>query len=212
MRPLDETETEALRATLEAREERIRKGRASGNAWRKEREYELLASLDGVYADALRPAVEVSLETGLRKNELLSLTWDMVDLKQKVIRLPGEVTKAYLSREVPLNTLAANTLREWQLQYGRPTKGYIFPGATGRLTTLKKSFYKVIEDAGIERVTSKGRIGWHSLRHTFGTRLGAAGIDPQTIKELMGHANLTTTQRYLMSHQDRKRDAVAKLS
>ncbi|MDA9981526.1 site-specific integrase [Gammaproteobacteria bacterium] len=211
LRALTDDEVTALRAALKARDQRIRQGRDSGNQWREERGHKQMPGLDGAFTDALHPAVLISLATGMRRNELFTLTWDKVDLRSKVIHLEGANTKSFLSRDLPLNPEAANTLRQWKLQQGRSPSGYVFPSGSGHIADLKKSFYKVIDDAGIERETAQGRATWHSLRHTFGTRLGAAGVDPQTLRELMGHANLTTTQRYLQTDAGRKRDAVARL-
>jgi site-specific recombinase XerD len=55
-------------------------------------------------------------------------------------------------------------------------------------------------------------VSWHSLRHSFGSRLGAAGTDGETLRSLMGHADLRTTQRYLHAEEERKRAAVEALS
>lgn len=211
LRPLTDAEIDKLREALEAREERIRTERQGGNQWRAERGYDLKPSLDGQYVDNLLPAVEVSLATGMRRGELLALTWDAVDLKRQTIYLEGEETKSYQSREIPLNDYVVKILRKWNLQQGRPRDGYVFPGPTGHVANLKKSFGAVLDAAEIKRETPQGRLTWHSLRHTFGTRLGAAGVDPQTLRELMGHADLATTQRYLQSDEDRRRDAVARL-
>ena len=64
----------------------------------------------------------------------------------------------------------------------------------------------------IERETSEGKLTWHSLRHTFGTRLGAANEPPNTVRVLMGHADLKTTQRYLTSDANQMREAVERLT
>ena len=70
----------------------------------------------------------------------------------------------------------------------------------------------MVAAAGIKRVNRKGeRVNWHSLRHTFGSLLGAAGVDATTLMKLMGHANLETTQRYLHTDAERKRAAVERL-
>ena len=212
IRRLYEPEVKALRKTLEAREDRLREERRRGNTWKEKRSYALLPSLDGVYVDALLPAVELSLETGMRKAECFGLTWQMVDLKQRVIRLPGEVTKSFLSRDIPLNDRALTVLSEWKMQHGRPSKGYVFAGSAGHLTTMKKSFYKALKEAGIERITGEGRVTWHSLRHSFGSRLGEKNVDAETLRELMGHASLAVTVRYLKSAKERKREAVEALA
>ena len=212
IRRLYEPEIEALRKALEAREERLREERRRGNAWREDRSYTLLPSLDGVYVDALLPAVELSPETGMRKAECFGLTWGMIDLRQRVIRLPGEVTKSFTSRDIPLNDRALTVLSKWKMQHGRPSEGYVFAGSTGHLTTMKKSFYKALEAAGIERITAEGRVTWHSLRHSFGSRLGEKNIDAETLRELMGHADLKTTSKYLHTDEKRMRAAIEKLA
>ena len=211
IRRLYDSEIAALMEALEAREDRLRAERRSGNEWRAQRGYALLPSLEGVYADVLRPAVELSLETGMRKGECFELTWKMVDLKNRVIRLPGEVTKSFLSREIPLNSRALAMLRQWKLQQGR-SRGYVFGGSGGHLTTLRKSFSQVLDAAGIACVTGEGRVTWHSLRHSFGSRLGDAGVPAGTIKELLGHASLATTQRYLKPSDKSKQAAVEALA
>jgi len=169
--------------------------------------------LTGKYVDTLQPAIEISLATGLRRGELFSLTWAHVDLDNCEIRIKGEKTKSYQTRKIPLNDRTVSVLRKWKLQQGRTRDNLVFQGNNGRqLTSLKKSYYKVIKDAGIVRVTDDISLNWHSLRHTFGTRLGQAGVDPATIKKLMGHASLLTTQRYLHSDEVQMREAIEKLA
>jgi integrase len=210
IRRLYDNEITALMEVLEAREERLRDERRSGNAWREQRGYALLPGLDGVYADMLRPAVELSLETGMRKGETFALTWRMVDLKNRLIRLPGEKTKSFLSREIPLNNRALAMLRQWRLQQGR-ARGYVFGKSGGHLTTLRKSFNLALAAAGIA-ATAEGKVTWHSLRHSFGSRLGDAGVPAGTIKELLGHASLETTERYIKASEKSKLHAVEALA
>jgi integrase len=71
---------------------------------------------------------------------------------------------------------------------------------------VKGAFTRACKDAGIEDLT------FHDLRHTFASRLVANGTDLNTVKELMGHSKLTTTQRYLHSSVELKRAAVDSLS
>jgi site-specific recombinase XerD len=81
------------------------------------------------------------------------------------------------------------------------------------VASLKKSYHGILAAAGINRVNRKGeRVNWHSLRHTFGSLLGAAGVDATTLMKLMGHANLETTQRYLHTDEERMRAAVEQLA
>src|SRR5690606_29205842 len=138
-----------------------REKRARANEWRKERAYEVKAAL-GRYADALTPAVLVSLETGLRRGELFALKWPAVDLDDKSLRVEGATAKTFETRDVPLNDAAYKTLRDWWLQSGQPKAGYVFSLGGERLGSLKKSYYAVLDEAGIERVNRRGeRVNWH---------------------------------------------------
>src|SRR5687768_18472890 len=70
----------------------------------------------------------------------------------------------------------------------------------------KKSFSAACREAGITNFT------FHDLRHTFGTRLADAGVDVVKIKELMGHASIVTTMRYIHATDQGKRGAITVLS
>jgi integrase len=212
-RAFTDEELEKLRHALDAREERLRTERASANEWRAKRGKPMLPILDGGFADVLKPAVLVALGTGLRRGEQFALEWPAVDFDAETIRVTGETSKSYESRDVPMNPEVKRVLRDWYMQHGRPKQGPVFPGPRGHLTSLKKSFYAVLTDAGINRNGAKGRLSWHSLRHTFATRLVARGVDVETIRELMGHAQVSTViNRYLHTEEKRKREAVALLA
>lgn len=62
---------------------------------------------------------------------------------------------------------------------------------------IRKRFYAAMDAAGMgQRCGRKGGITFHSLRHTFGTRMAAAGVPMRTLQEWMGHRNLATTEIY----------------
>jgi site-specific recombinase XerD len=211
IRALTSDEKSELMEALVARDQLKRERRNNANHWRNERNYELLPGL-GQFADVLTPAVIVSLETGIRRGELFGLQWPSVDLDNKNLRVEGPTAKTFETREIPLNDTAFKAIRDWWLQSGQPKNGYVFTTNGGQIGNLKKSFYSVLEDAKIKRVNALGqRITWHSLRHTFGTLLGAQNVDSTTLRMLMGHANLATTQGYLHSDSERKRAAVGLL-
>ena len=77
---------------------------------------------------------------------------------------------------------------------------------TPRYTDVKKSFSAACREAGITNFT------FHDLRHTFGTRLADAGVDVVKIKELMGHASIVTTMRYIHATDHGGRGAITVLS
>jgi integrase len=135
-------------------------------------------------ADHLRPIVTVALHTGMRKGELLSLQWDQVNFEQKIITL--EDTKNRERRDVPMNETVRTTLM------GMERKGsHIFCNGSGEtFLNVRRSFETAVRKSGIEDFR------FHDLRHTFASNLVMEGIDIMTIKELMGHKDLTMTLRY----------------
>jgi len=80
------------------------------------------------------------------------------------------------------------------------------PDTGTRYTDVKKAFSAACWEAGITDFT------FHDLRHTFGTRLADAGVDVVKIKELMGHASIVTTMRYIHATDQGKRGAIVVLS
>lgn len=213
VRALTSPEKVKLIDALQARDDKKRAERESANKWRVERGQELLPPI-GRFADTLTPAVITSLETGLRFGELSRLQWPSVDFDEKNVRVHGKTVKTFETRDIPLNNLAHETVHAWWLQCGRPESAPVFTTSrtAERIGSLKKSYHAALTAAGIPRVNRRGeRVNWHSLRHTFGTLLGAANVDPTTLMKLMGHANLATTQRYLHTDEDRKREAVKRL-
>jgi len=141
--------------------------------------------------------------TGLRRGELLALRWRNVDLDSHLIVVDAAVSAGQISttksrriRTVPLTDAACRQLeiiksrRRW---CGHDD--FVFCGAAGDFidgTMLSKRFRRAQEEANI-RVRR-----FHDLRHTFGTT-AVRKFELPKVKEWMGHANLTTTQRYLHS-------------
>jgi integrase len=152
----------------------------------------------------LRPIIIVALNTGLRRGELFSLKKDDVDFNLDVINVLN--TKSGKPRQVPIEGETRETLFEL-CQTSRASE-YVFTNyETGtRFVEVRKAFKSACRAAGIEN------FNFHDLRHTFGTRLADAGVDVVKIKELMGHASITTTMRYMHASEKGKREAIAKLS
>ena len=142
----------------------------------------------------LRPIVITALNTGMRKGEILSLTWDRADLKQGFILL--DQTKNGERREIPIN----GTLREALLELSQGTKErprridipYVFydPANGKAYKDVKRSFHSACKRAKIKDFR------FHDMRHTFASHLVMAGVDLTTVKELLGHKQLTMTLRY----------------
>ncbi|MGZ3697304.1 MAG: tyrosine-type recombinase/integrase [Bdellovibrionota bacterium] len=204
----DHGEEGRLFEAIDAREDRIRAGRARGNEWRSERGYELYPSLEEmIFVNCLKPMVEVSLHTGVRRGELFRLRWSDInwDLSVPVLTLRGSITKNSRTRSVPLNQRAVEVLRAWgkdRIEHG----ALIFPGKNGQpFNTLKTAWNKILEDAKIVDFR------WHDLRHTFASRLVMRGVDLNTVRDLLGHQDLKMTLRYAHLSPSVKAEAVAKL-
>jgi integrase len=115
IRFLDELEEARLRAALNARDAEMREARGSGNEWHQERQRELLPSLSH-FGDHLTPAVLVSMNTGLRRGELLALRWESIDFSRRILTVEGGTAKNRQTRHVPLNDGAIGALNRWREQ------------------------------------------------------------------------------------------------
>lgn len=205
VRYLSDEEEARLRAALDAREGKLHARRASANAWRAERGYKLLPSLAGGFSDHLKPLVLLSLNTGMRRGETFNLAWSDVDLGMRMLTVRGEGAKSGQTRHIPLNDEAFKVLKSWK-RTGTGA-GLVFPGEHGeRMTSIRTAWAKVLTDAKVSDFR------WHDLRHTFASRLVMAGVDLNTVRELMGHADLKMTIRYAHLAPHVKADAVARLN
>ncbi|HWR89106.1 MAG TPA: site-specific integrase, partial [Dissulfurispiraceae bacterium] len=137
--------------------------------------------------DYLKPIVMTALNTGMRKEEILSLKWDNVDMVHGFISL--DRTKNGERREIPINETLTVTLKGLVRRIDVP---YVFHDvSTGkRFKDIKKPFGTAMKKAGIVDFR------FHDLRHTFASHLVMAGVDITTVSKLLGHKSLTMTLRY----------------
>lgn len=139
-------------------------------------------------ADHLSPIVATALNTGMRKEEILSLRWEEnIDMRHGFILLSD--TKNGERREIPINQALRKVLSGLTRRLDVP---YVFydPKTGKRYANVKRSFYSACRKSGIKDFR------FHDLRHTFASQLIMAGVDITTVKELMGHKTLTMTLRY----------------
>jgi len=203
---LSPDEEARLRKALDDREEGIRRERDSANAWRAERTYELLPDLrSAAFADHLKPLVLLSLNTGMRRGELFALAWPSVDLQAGRITVHGATAKSGRTRHLPLNSEALDVLRCWRDQ-SADKAGFVFPGKNGAaFNNVRRSWEGVLAAAKITRFR------WHDQRHDFASKLVMAGVDLNTVRELLGHSDYAMTLRYAHLAPEHKAAAVAKL-
>lgn len=146
----------------------------------------------------LRCLLELLYASGLRVSELVGLDLQDVYFEQRTLRVLGKGSK---ERLVPFHPEAASTLETYLSHRGRqlslkslpPTAAVFINLRGGRLTatSVRNLLQKAVEGAAL-----RARISPHALRHSFASHLLARGMDLRAIQELLGHASLSTTQRY----------------
>ena len=144
-----------------------------------------------------RALLEVAYSCGLRVSELVGLDWPDVDERLNVVRVVGKGRK---ERIVPIGEAALAALRAYRDAIPRLCpRGVQVPEAVflnrrgGRLTV--RSVGRFV-DAYTLLGGLAGKISPHALRHSFATHLLGAGADLRAIQEMLGHASLSTTQKY----------------
>lgn len=205
VRYLEPGEEKRLRKALADREAERRASRDRHNAWHAQRGSEGHAQWSNdAYTDHLMPLVLAALNTGLRRGELFALDWRSVNLPLRILTVEAGNAKSGKTRHVPLNDEAQDVLTRWRRQGNG--KGLVFPGAGGaRMTNVNKSW------AGLTTAAEMPDFNFHDLRHTFASRLVMAGVDLNTVRELLGHADIKMTLRYSHLAPGKLADAVAKL-
>ena len=202
IRYLAPEEYQRLIATLDARDEELRKGRENFNAWRTERSYDLYPDLrTQPFADHLKPMILIALNSGIRRSELFHLEWSDIDMKHNTLMVRAESAKSGKMRRVKMNATLRTTLKDWK-KCGGKTK-LIFPSQNEKpFTNCDKSWGKLLKGADISDFR------WHDMRHDFASQLVMAGVDLNTVRELLGHSDIKTTLRYAHLAPEHKQAAV----
>jgi integrase len=204
VRYLTPDEETRLRAALAARDAARQAKRDTANQWRRDRGY---AEWPAENPDHLTAIVLVAINTGLRKGEIFNLRWRDIDLVGAQLTVRGDGAKSGQTRHVPLNTEALDVLKRWRA--ATTPDGYVFPGradsGNGRLDDVKKGWLPIVTAAKLTAFR------FHDLRHTFASKLVMAGVDLNTVRELLGHSDLKMTLRYAHLAPEHKAAAVAKL-
>ncbi len=205
VRYLTNDEEQRLRAALINREDTMRQKRRTANEWRRVRSEPALPDLSQGYVDHLQPMFLLAINTGLRRGELFQLQWPDVDLAGKTLTVRGRITKSGQTRHVPVNEEAQQAIERWRINTNET--GWVFPGKGGQqLTTIRTSWRSILKAAGISDFR------WHDLRHHFASQLVMAGVDLNTVRELLGHSDLEMTLRYAHLSPDHKAEAVGRLN
>lgn len=166
----------------------------------------------------------LSLDIGPRAGELVHILRESCDPETGAVRIykgsrDNTSTKGGTSRLLFAGQLfpeALTMLRQrLRSETGSP---YLFPGPDGKVRDpngLNRAMRRIMEKLGFNRGVDDPRnmIVWHTLRHTFATRMLEAGTDIYTLKELMGHASVTTTEIYLhLCNRAKREQALARIA
>jgi integrase len=175
--------------------------------------------------DYLRPLLVLALDAGLRRGEMLALTWADIDARPGWLRLRGETTKSGKTRWVPVGTLRLKAvldfLREEADGSRKPAEAAVCSYATGEPIGLFRTAWilTVLRAHGIIPAWTRGRdsgcltavchaayrridLRWHDLRHEYASRLVERGVPLSQVRDLLGHASIVTTERYDNQTQD----------
>ena len=179
-------------------------------------EYQRLYDAAAVH---LKPIVATGYYTGMRRGEILGLTWDKVDLREGFIHLDAEETKDGEARDIPI-------CEDLKIIFQRLQRALHIPNVflyTRKLITRDETIQRPVKDiqramheacgeAGITWGKNvKGGFIFHDLRHTFNTNMRKAGVPESTIMEITGHSTRQMFDRYNTIDEDDKRQGMEKL-
>lgn len=150
---------------------------------RRVSENEIAAILDATESPELHTIIKIAVETGMRRNELASLTWGEIDLKKQTAHLPK--TKTDVPRTVPLSKAAIKALKA----FGVKKEGAVFEL---RPVSMSQAFERACE---AHRANIVG-VRFHDLRHEATSRLFEKRLNVMEVAAITGHETLDMLKRY----------------
>lgn len=181
----------------------------------------------------LRSMIIAALDTGMRQGEMLALRFGDVDEKRQLIILRGETTKSRKTRVVPISTTRLKAVLDWLRldadNEKKPAEGLVFSDETGepigRFRTAwvtavlkahgvkpeRKSYNWTALTPACQQEFRRINLHWHDLRHEYASRLVERGVPLAQVRDLLGHASITTTEHYDNQKLENLQTAVLKL-
>jgi len=177
------------------------------------------AALLNAAASHLRAMMIIALDAGLRRGEMLALEFRDIDWTNQLITVRGETAKSGITRHVPIATMRLRAVLEWQRLDAagehKPNTALVFSDDAGEpIVTFRRAWVTAVlkahgvqprwsKHAGWKGLTSECQeafqrinLHWHDLRHEYASRLVERGAPLSQVRDLLGHASITTTERY----------------
>ncbi|MHB9142187.1 MAG: tyrosine-type recombinase/integrase, partial [Paludibacter sp.] len=168
--------------------------------------------------------VMIGFHTGMRLDEIVNLKWKNVDLNGRIITVGDEefTTKGRTQRFIPMSEEALKIIENLEsrmqnekqkkiisIKSRNATQNFVFCKENGKMFT-GNYFSRRFKDA-CKSADMDNKIHFHTLRHSFASNLAQKGVSLYTIKELLGHSSISTTEIYSHLNMDCLREAVKKL-
>lgn len=176
--------------------------------------------------DITKLGIYISLNTGLRIGEICSLSWDDIDLEERILHVRSTIARVNVFneskkqstliidrpktkasyRDIPISSKLYPALKKMRK---KATSSFVVSNGNSFTSprTYDYRYHKVLGDCNINA------INYHALRHTFATRCIESGMDVKTLSEILGHINVSTTlNTYVHSSMELKRMQIEKLS
>lgn len=207
VRFLSAAEESCLRHYLEGREASKRQGRINHNRFLQDRKMQPKPPVgEDQYYDHVTPLILLAINTGCRPEELLTLEWRDIDFVHKNLTVRGVLSKNSRTRHIPLSSEAVRVAKRWKASPGSNRSGLVFPGLKGQpMDRMPRAITRIIAACKLDDFRP------YDFRHTFASKLALAGVDLNTIRELMGHETIQMTLIYAHLTQDHRREAIAKV-
>ena len=165
--------------------------------------------LTNKYSYRNKAMLELMYATGLRVSELVNLKLNDIDLDMDLLRTIGKGSK---ERIIPIGDYAIYFVKiyinEYRSQLLKENTDYVFLNNHGKKLS-RQSFYKLVKELAIKK-NIKTEFSPHTLRHSFATHLLDRGADIVSIKEMLGHSSLSTTQIYTHVSNQKLKDEYSK--
>ena len=152
-----------------------------------------IPDLSAIEGSMHRSVLEIFYSTGLRISELVRIEKKNLDVKKKTIKVLGKGKK---ERLVILGSDALNAIKNYLRVSKNSHNIYLYPSAYNIDSHISESYvYKMVK-LYLSKITNNEKMSPHSLRHSFATHLLNNGADLMSVKELLGHEDLSSTQIY----------------